>query len=264
MATARELLGVGPQATRHELDAAYAAKRAAYDVERAAELGEEFVAVAEQRQAEFATAYRSLRTGIAAPVELTPAHLRRRDRETIAALAVFVALALLVLLLRNVAVPERTVSAQGADAAALASKPAPNFTLESLDGREISLADLKGKVVLLNFWATWCPPCVREIPRLVRVADKYRDQGLVVLGVNTTFQDDQAKVTQFVREQGITYPILLDVTGEVGQKYTSRLMPTTYIIDQAGKIVHTKVGEVDEQTLEEQVLALLEAGDDSP
>jgi cytochrome c biogenesis protein CcmG/thiol:disulfide interchange protein DsbE len=177
---------------------------------------------------------------------------------------VLVVLALVVPLLRGIAVPQRTVTAIGADAATLNMNPAPDFTLEAADGRQVSLSDFKGQVVLLNLWATWCPPCVRETPRLVRVYDKYRDQGFVILAINTTYQDDRAKVAQFVRDQRVSYLVLLDVNGEFGQKYGARLLPTSYLVDRSGKIVMTKVGEVDEAQLEEQVQALLKAGRGAP
>jgi cytochrome c biogenesis protein CcmG/thiol:disulfide interchange protein DsbE len=133
-----------------------------------------------------------------------------------------------------------------------------------VDGSQVTLSDLKGKVVLLNLWATWCPPCVRETPRLVRVYDKYRDQGFVILGINTTYQDDRAKVAQFVRDHNVSYPVLLDMNDEFGQKYGARLLPTSYLVDRTGKIVMTKVGEVDEAQLEEQVQALLDAERGTP
>jgi peroxiredoxin len=98
---------------------------------------------------------------------------------------------------------------------------------------------------------------VREIPRLERTYQRYRDQGFVLLGVNTTYQDDRAKVATFARDQGISYPVLLDTTGEVGRSYASSLMPSSFLIDRAGKIVLVRVGEVDEAQLQEQVAALL-------
>lgn len=261
MATAYDILGIGPDATRAELEAAYLAKSAAYDPARVAEFPEEFVKLAAQRRADLMNAYQSLRTALAAPPRLAPAQERQRDRETIVALLILVMIALLAPLVRGIAVPERTVTALGADAAALASNVAPSFTLKDLDGQDVSLADFQGQVVVLNFWATWCPPCVREIPRLVRISEQYRDQGLVVLGINTTYQDDPVKVAQFAHDRGISYPVLLDQANEAGRKYPARLMPTTYLIDHTGKIVHTKVGEVDETTLKEQIRTLLQARD---
>ena len=257
MTTTYDLLGITPAATREDLEAAYAARRAAYDPARVAGLGEEFVRITTQRRAELTAASQSLRTALAAPPRLTPEAERRRDRETVSALVVFALIALSVLLLRNVAVPPRTVAVTGADAAALTAQMAPDFQLEALDGGQVRLSDFKGRVVLVNIWATWCPPCVRETPRLVRIYDRYRDQGFVILGVNTTYQDDRAKVAAFARDQRITYPVLLDTEGAVGQTYASRLMPTSFLIDRDGKIVSVRVGEVDEAQLDEQVAALL-------
>ena len=257
MTTAYEILGVGPDATRAELDSCYAARRAAYDPARVAGLDEEFVRLAAQRRGELAAAYASLRPILAAPPRLEPAAERRRDRETICVLLLFTVIAFGIPLLRNVAVPQRTVAVTGADAAKLTAQAAPDFTLEALDGRQVRLADLKGQVVLINIWATWCPPCVREIPRLERTYARYRDQGFVLLGVNTTYQDDRAKVAAFVREQRMSYPVLLDMDGKVGRSYASSLMPSSFLIDRAGNIVLVRVGEVDEAQLQEQVAALL-------
>jgi cytochrome c biogenesis protein CcmG/thiol:disulfide interchange protein DsbE len=258
MASAYEVLGIRPEANREELEAAYAAKRAEYAVERCAALPDEFQHLAARRRAEITAAYQELRSVIATPLRLAPEAERWRERETILALLLLLLLAMTVPLLRGIAVPARTVTATGAEAAALATDVAPDFTVQTLDGQSVSLSDFKGKVVLVNFWATWCPPCVRETPRLVRVAETYKDQGLVVLGVNTTYQDDPEKVRQFARDQGISYPVLLDAEGVATEKYQSRLMPTTYLIDRNGKIVHTKVGEVDEATLMEQVQVMLQ------
>jgi cytochrome c biogenesis protein CcmG, thiol:disulfide interchange protein DsbE len=193
------------------------------------------------------------------PQRLTPDLRRVRERETIVALIVLTVLALLVPLARNVAVPTRTVVANGADAAALKASIAPDFTLTTLDGKDVSLSDFKGKIVVINVWATWCPPCVREIPRLVRLSEQYGDQGVVILGINTTWQDDEAKVAQFAREKGISYPVLLDPTNITGPLYRVQLMPSTFVLDHTGRISHTKVGEVDEATLEGYIQTLLAA-----
>jgi peroxiredoxin len=258
MTTAYDLLGTHPGASREELQTAYDSRMAEYAPERVAALPDDLQQLATQRRAQIQAAFRELRTTRGAPSRLAPDAERRRDRQTIAALFVLLALALLVPLARPFAVPARTVAVTGAEAAALSSDVAPDFTAETLDGQTIRLSEYRGKVVLLNFWATWCPPCVRETPRLVQVAEQFNDQGLVVLGVNTTFQDDVTKVRQFVADQGIGYQVLLDPDGAVGEKYPARLMPTTYLIDRDGRIVHTKVGEVDAATLLEQVGSVLE------
>ncbi len=258
MATAHDILGTHPNASREELHAAYASKMAEYAPERVASLPDDFQRFATQRRAEIQAAFRELRTVRVTPSKLTPEAERRRDRETMLALSLLLALALMVPLARPFAAPARTVAVTGAEAAALTSDVAPDFTAQTLDGQSVRLSDYRGNIVLLNFWATWCPPCVRETPRLVQVAEQFKDQGLVVLGVNTTYQDDLNKVRQFVGDQDIGYQVLLDPEGTVGEKYPARLMPTTYLIDRDGKIVHTKVGEVDAATRVEQVRRVLE------
>lgn len=257
MTNAYEVLGIGPQATSAELDAAYRAVRASYDPSQVTGMGDDLVQFAKRRQAEVDAAYRSLRPVLALPPKLSGAVERRRDRETIAVLLVFLVVALSMVVLRDVAVPERTVTAEGADTAALLAKPAPEFTMETLDGEQVSLSQYRGQVVLVNFWATWCPPCVREMPSLVRMYERYEDQGFIILGVNTTYQDERAKVEQFVRDNGVRFPVLLETDPAIGAAYGSRLMPTSYLIDRNGKIVYTRVGQVDEQNLGERVAALL-------
>lgn len=257
MNNAYELLDIGPQATRAELDAAYAKKSAFYDPARYAGLDAEFEQIADARRVELAAAYASLKPALAAPARLEPHDERRRDRQTIWALLVLLLIALSVPLLRNIAVPERTVQAAGADMGALTAQQAPEIDLADINGNRVKLSDYRGQVVLVNVWATWCPPCVRETPRLVRVYDEFRNQGFVILGVNTTYQDKVDAVTAFARSQQITYPILLDTDGKASEVYGSRLMPTSYLIDRDGKIVSVQVGEVDEAQLKEQVWALL-------
>ena len=257
MATAYEILGLSSDATRGELERTYQERRAAYDPARVADMDAELTALATQRQAELELAYRSLRPALTMPPRLEPEQESRRDRELLIAMLVLALLAALVPLLREVARPERTAVPEGAAAAALAGRPAPEFTLEAINGTQVSLSDYKGQVVLVNIWATWCPPCVRETPRLVEVYEAYKNQGFVILGINTTYQDKREAVTTFAAEQGVSFPLLLDTDGSVGTALGARLLPTSYLIDRDGKIVVTKVGEVDEAQLREQVAALL-------
>lgn len=257
MATAYETLGLGLDATRAELERVYRERRAAYDPARVAEVDAELAALATLRQAELELAYRSLRPALTMPPRLEPEQERRRDRELLIALLTLALLAALVPLLREVGRPERTAVPEGAAAAALTGRLAPAFTLEASDGTQVSLSDYKGQVVLVNIWATWCPPCVRETPRLVEVYEEYKAQGFVILGINTTYQDKREAVATFAAEQSVSYPLLLDMDGAVGTTFGARLLPTSYLIDRDGKIVVTKVGEVDEAQLREQVAALL-------
>lgn len=263
MNSAYHLLGIGLDATRDELKAAYRTKWAAYDPARVAAMGPELAQIAAQRRVELTAAYRALVPALTEPPRLAPEVEQRRDRQTIWALLVLLAIALIVPLMRNVAVPERSVPVTGADTAALAAQPAPDFTLESLNGRQISLAQYRGQVVLVNVWTTWCPSCVRETPTLVRLYNTYRERGFVILSVNDTSQDARAKVEAFARDQGMTFPILLDKTSMVGQQYGTRLIPSSYLIDPDGKIIYTHVGELDEAQIGEQITALLKTTRDN-
>jgi peroxiredoxin len=120
--------------------------------------------------------------------------------------------------------------------------PAPDFQLESLDGPAISLSDLRGRPVLLNFWATWCGPCRLEIPFLKEVSrdESWRAQGLVILAVN--LGEPAADVREFVEFYGLTFPVLLDSQGQIGMLYNAASIPTTYFVDKDGIIRNIKRG----------------------
>ena len=132
------------------------------------------------------------------------------------------------------------LAACGSDAAS-AGKPgvmekqrAVDFTLETLDGQTVSLADYQGKVVLLNFWATWCPPCELEMPDLQKAYEKYEEQGLVVLAVNAG--EPAPTVQAFVTKLGLTFPILMDARGQVGAQYRASGLPMSLVVDREGII----------------------------
>ena len=119
---------------------------------------------------------------------------------------------------------------------------AVDFSLESLDGKTVSLSSYKGKVVLLSFWATWCGPCKQEMPAMEKLYQKLKGQGFEVLAVD--MMEDKATVSAFVKTSGYTFPVLLDKTGEVGgnDMYAARAIPTNYVVDKTGKIVGRKIG----------------------
>jgi cytochrome c biogenesis protein CcmG/thiol:disulfide interchange protein DsbE len=119
---------------------------------------------------------------------------------------------------------------------------APDFSLEQLGGGEISLSNLRGQVVVLNIWASWCPPCRAEMPALQRVYESNQDRGLHVLGIHTTFQDREAAAIEFAMQQDISFPILLDRSGLVSRMYQMRALPTTFFIDRAGIIQEVVIG----------------------
>ncbi len=135
---------------------------------------------------------------------------------------------------------------------------APTFELETLDGELLSLASLRGQVVLVNLWASWCPPCRAEMPAIQALYEEYQDQGFVVLAVNMTFQDSLSAAAAFVQEYGLTFPILLDRSGEVGRLYHMRALPSTFILDREGMIREVVVGgPMSELTLRSMVIDML-------
>jgi peroxiredoxin len=116
-----------------------------------------------------------------------------------------------------------------------------DFSVPMLDGRRLGLADLRGKVVLLNFWATWCPPCVTELPAMERLYQRHRAQGFTVLAVSLDSAGAPAVAT-FVREHALTFPIGLDAAWDVARVYGVRGLPTTALLDRQGRTVAMVVG----------------------
>jgi len=118
---------------------------------------------------------------------------------------------------------------------------APDFTLQTITGEEVSLSDYRGKIVFINFWATWCGPCRTEIPAFVELQDEYGTDNLVILGISVD-QGDRSVVTEFAKEYNINYKILY-ANGEVVGKYGGiRSIPTTFIVDRDGYIRDGRVG----------------------
>ncbi|MCP5098192.1 MAG: TlpA family protein disulfide reductase [Chloroflexi bacterium] len=130
------------------------------------------------------------------------------------------------------------------------------FTLSTLNQGDVSLSDYDGQVVVMNMWATWCPPCRAEMPELNRFYETHKNEGLVVLAVNA--QEDEKTVRPFIELNNFTFPVLLDLDGDVASQYLTRSFPTTYVIDRNGRIQHIQVGEITEQQLDEIVLPLLQ------
>lgn len=134
---------------------------------------------------------------------------------------------------------------------------APDFTLDTLDGGQITLSDLRGQAVMINFWTSWCGPCRIETPLLVETYNEYRDQGLIILGLNITKLDNLDDVRAFVAEFSMPYPIPLDKTGEVAQDYQVLGLPTTFFVDRQGVIRKIYTGLLNESLFEEFLSLIL-------
>ena len=147
--------------------------------------------------------------------------------------------------------------AGAASAAVQLSAKAPDFTLRSVGGANLRLVELRGQVVLVNFWATWCGPCRQEMPHLNRLYDRYRSTGFVLLGVN--IDDDPRAAADLAAKLGVHFPVLLDTDKKVSRAYDMSAMPATLLIDRDGRVRHIHRGYRDgvERTYEEQVRSLL-------
>lgn len=130
--------------------------------------------------------------------------------------------------------------------------PAPDFELKNLNGETIRLSDFKGKVVIVNFWATWCSPCRSEMPDLQQAALENAGE-LIVIGVNNTPADNPEQITKFVTELGVTFPIVLDETGQTIETYRVLGLPTTVFIDRAGVIQEIFTGPVNKAYIESKI-----------
>jgi len=121
----------------------------------------------------------------------------------------------------------------------IAGRMAPDFALE-LDGKAMRLADLRGKVVVLNFWASWCPPCVEEMPSLIALHQRIADRGGMVLGIS--LDDDPAAYERFLTEHGVVFPTYLDAKKTLPGTYGTAMYPETYILGREGRIARKVVG----------------------
>lgn len=185
--------------------------------------------------------------GVRLPV---PEARRRAVRQGIAAALVAAALVAAGVTMWG---PGHGVSAQ--QARPLPGQPAPDFTLTLLDGATLTLSELRGQPVLVNFWATWCPPCEEEAPVLQSTWEAYQDRGVVFVGV--VYQDDRAAVERFIEEYGLTYPIGPDVGEQIATAYGITGIPETFIIDPDGKVAFVHIGPATADELTAELDSLL-------
>lgn len=156
--------------------------------------------------------------------------------------------------------PPGSVSSSGIPAPQ-AGFQAPDFELTSLEGKTYRLSDLRGRPLLVNFWASWCAPCRSEMPAMERVYQQYREQGFLILAVNSTHQDQASKAGAFTAELGLSFPILLDQDGSISGLYRVRALPSSFFIDERGTIKEVVIGgPMAEALLAIRVEQILEGG----
>ncbi|MBD3670784.1 MAG: TlpA family protein disulfide reductase [Gammaproteobacteria bacterium] len=136
-------------------------------------------------------------------------------------------------------------------------KPAPEVTLQTLDGTKVSLSELRGRPVLVNFWATTCPGCVKEMPHLAELYEELSPQGLEIIGI-AMYYDPPNQVAALSEARQIPYTIALDIDGAAAQAFGNvRLTPTSYLMSPEGRIVQQKIGELDMQHVERVIRNML-------
>ena len=141
-------------------------------------------------------------------------------------------------------------------AAAKELKTAPDFNLKDLEGGEVKLSDYRGKVVILDFWATWCPPCIKGIPDFVELQKEYGDKGLAILGISLD-QNPKQVLPKFIKKYKVNYPILL-TDGKVDKAYGGVTgIPTTFVIDRKGETYKQYVGFRPQKVFETDIKTLL-------
>jgi peroxiredoxin len=136
---------------------------------------------------------------------------------------------------------DNSTSQQPAPQGGLVGKPAPDFTLLDMQGRQVSLSQFRGKVVILNFWATWCPPCRKEMPSMERLYRDFKEKDMVMLAVNVDENGKQA-VREFLQRMPYSFPILLDNENIAQNSYGVFRLPESFVIDRNGVVIEKIIG----------------------
>jgi peroxiredoxin len=263
MDTYYTLLEIPETATAEEVAAAYERQRERYRPERVVALGDEFRRIAEQRTAALDQAYAALSDveqraeydrglGGSLPAARATRGGRLSRREVLMAIGGAAAGVLVIALVW-------VFAGRGAQPSlppvGEVNKPAPDFALPGLDGKDVRLSDYRGKVVLVNFWGTWCEPCKDETPALQAAYRDLGGQGLVIIGIDLRNQERNGAegvddVRSFTARYGVTYPIALDVAGEVARAFQIYPIPTSFFIDPSGTIRYVRAGPIDAREIE--------------
>ncbi len=171
---------------------------------------------------------------------------------------VIVALLVLSLLFGFAILPRLFAGAEGQ----LVGKPAPSFSLPVVlngarEGATLSLSEFQGSAVILDFWASWCGPCQLEAPVVNKLAQRFRDRGLVVVGVDTSEPNGDAPGRSWAQSHGLSYPIVFDTNNEAAERYGVTSMPTLVVISRTGKVTAVREGLTDSAELESLVEGVL-------
>lgn len=249
-----QILGVDQQVTSDQLAEAYERQRQRYDPERVPAEDQELRSVARERTAEIEQAYAVLsdparRSDYDAQVGVRPVGPVASPRQQVTRREIGMAVAGALVGLAVIAAVW-FFAARSADPALPAvgetNRAAPEFALPALDGGTVRLSDYRGKVVLVNFWGTWCEPCKEETPALQAVYSDLAPQGLEIIGVNLYNQETQGReaVRAFLEPYGVAYPVALDTSGDTARAFQISPIPVSYFVDPQGTIRYVKVGVV--------------------
>jgi peroxiredoxin len=170
---------------------------------------------------------------------------------------------------RRVSTPVSTTepsATQQTDAitSALLGKPAPDFALRDLTGHPVSLADYRGKAVLINFWATWCAPCRVEMPWFIALQQKYASQGFTVLGIDKDYPEDLPKVPGFAKKMNLNYPVLYGTPRTYAAYGCCDYLPMSYYVDSSGTVRIATVGLGERDTVEAYIRRMLQSSPSPP